>query len=176
VGLTCKFCLLSITNDVREAENKPAWEGMLQRESGISTDKIWTDEYKDTIHVFLQRLNAGFVVALGFFPVERPEGISTAVKIAYHARFLSIIGGGSTFATIVSYCLLPLAGFGGLHTWILIYHVLSMNFRTRLMCQCRVCRRSTNVTSPFRRMVCRLTTFAFSQCFLKPVSTFKRKG
>jgi hypothetical protein len=40
-------------------------------------------------------LNAGFVVALGFFPVERPEGVSTAVKIAYHARFLvRIIGAG----------------------------------------------------------------------------------
>jgi hypothetical protein len=56
-------------------------------ESVTGTDKIWTDKYKDTIHVVLQRLNPGFVVALRFFSIKRPERVGTAIKIAYHARF-----------------------------------------------------------------------------------------
>jgi hypothetical protein len=58
-------------------------------------------------------LNAGFVVALCFFPVKRPQRVSTAVKIAYHARFLArIIGGSAAFAMVVSYCLLSLVALG----------------------------------------------------------------
>jgi hypothetical protein len=76
-------------------------------ESVIDSDKIWTDEYKDTIHVILQRLNPGFVVTLRFFAVKRPEGVSTAIKIAYHARFsASILGDRVTFARVVNDCLL----------------------------------------------------------------------
>ena len=77
----------------------------------INRDERWTHEYEDTIHVFFQRFNASFVVALGFFPVKRPEGIIAAVKIAYHVRFLTrIFGVRVTFARVVNYCLLlPLA-------------------------------------------------------------------
>jgi hypothetical protein len=72
----------------------------------ISTE---TNKDKDTIHVFLQRLNAGFVVTLSFFPVKIPEGVSTSMKIAYHARFLTrIIGNRATFGRVVNRCLLPL--------------------------------------------------------------------
>jgi hypothetical protein len=77
-------------------------------DSVISTNKIWTDKYKDTIHVFLQRLNAGFVVALRFFPVKRPERISTAVETTYHAGFCVRIIGDRTFTRVVNCCLLPL--------------------------------------------------------------------
>ena len=78
--------------------------GVSTTESVINRDKIWTDKYKDTIHVFLQRLNASSVVVLGFCPVKRPEGVITAVKIAYHARFLnSIFGDRATFARVVNY-------------------------------------------------------------------------
>jgi hypothetical protein len=76
--------------------------------SVVGTDKIWTDKYKDAIHILLQRSNAGFVVALGFFPVKRPERISTAVEITYHAGFCFRIIGDRTSAWVVNYCLLPL--------------------------------------------------------------------
>ena len=79
-------------------------------DSVLSTDKKWTNKYKDTIHIVLQRLNAGFVVALCFFPIKRPQRVSTAVKIADHTRFLAriIIRVGAAFAMVVSYCLLSL--------------------------------------------------------------------
>jgi hypothetical protein len=78
-------------------------------ESDIGTERIWTDEYKDTVHVFLQRLNPGFVVALGFFPIKRPEPTSSAMKIAYHVRFSArIIGDRASFTRVVNYWLLPL--------------------------------------------------------------------
>jgi hypothetical protein len=75
----------------------------------MGTDETWTDEYKDTLHVVLQSLNQGFVVALGFFPVKGPEGVGTAVKIAYHARFSTrIIGDRATFVGVFNQQLLPL--------------------------------------------------------------------
>ena len=75
-------------------------------ESVTGTDKIWTDKYKDTIHVILQRLNPGFVVTLCFFPVKSPERVGTAIKIAYHARFSArILGNRTTFARVVNDCL-----------------------------------------------------------------------
>ena len=76
-------------------------------ESVIGTDKIWTDEYKDTIHVIFQRLNPGFVVALRFFAVKRPERVGTAVKIAYHARLSAgILGHRTTLERVVNDCFL----------------------------------------------------------------------
>ena len=78
-------------------------------ETTINTEKIWTDKYKNTIHVVLQSLNPGLVVALCFFPVKRPEGVGTAVKIANHARFLArIIDNRATFAKVVKHRVLPL--------------------------------------------------------------------
>ena len=80
-------------------------------ESIKSTNKILTNKYEDTIHVFFQRLNASFVVALGFLPVKIPQSISTTIKVAYYVGFLArIIGDWATFARIVNYCLLPLWG------------------------------------------------------------------
>jgi len=110
VGLTLRFALLSTTNDVREAENKPACElHVSTTETVMCTGKIWTDEYKNTIHVVLQCLNPSFVVALSFLPVESPERISTAIKVPYHARFMArIIATRTTFARVVNYFLLPL--------------------------------------------------------------------
>jgi hypothetical protein len=68
------------------------------------TDKIWTDKYKDTIHIVLQSLNASFVVALSFLPINGPKGVRTAVKIAYHARLSTgIIGDRATFGRIVNH-------------------------------------------------------------------------
>jgi hypothetical protein len=70
----------------------------------MGTRKIWTDKYKDTIHIVLQSLNAGFVVALSFFPIKGPEGISTTIKIAYHTRFSAgILGDRATFAGVVNH-------------------------------------------------------------------------
>jgi hypothetical protein len=78
-------------------------------ESVIGTDNIWTDKYKYTIHVILQRLNPGFVVALRFFAVKRPEGVSTAIKIAYHARSLAgTLSDKAALARAVNDCLLRL--------------------------------------------------------------------
>src|SRR6266849_1601827 len=58
---------------------------------------MWTDEYEDAIHIVLQSLNEGFVVALCFFPINTPEGIGTALKVTNHARILArIIGIGAT--------------------------------------------------------------------------------
>ena len=68
-----------------------------------------TNKDKDTVHVFLQRLDAGLVVTLSFFPVKIPEGVSASMKIAYHAGFWTrIIGDKATFARVVNRCLLPL--------------------------------------------------------------------
>ena len=109
MGFAFKFCLLSTTNDVRAAENNPACEGIGLTESVISTDEIWTNKYKDTIHVVLQSLDLGLVVALCFVPVKRPEGVGTAVKIAYHARFWArIITDRATFAGVFKHRLLSL--------------------------------------------------------------------
>jgi hypothetical protein len=58
---------------------------------GFKHRQIWTDKYKDIIHVVLQSLNPGFVVALRFFPVKSPERVGTAIKIAYHARFSTMV-------------------------------------------------------------------------------------
>jgi hypothetical protein len=67
-------------------------------ESVIGTGRIWTDKYKDTIHVIFQRLNLSFVVTLSFFPVKSPERVGTAVEIAYHAGFSTrVIGDRATF-------------------------------------------------------------------------------
>ena len=102
-------------------------------ESVIGMDKIWTDEYKDTIHVILQRLNPGFVVALRFFSVKRPERVGTAIKIAYHARLSAgIIGHRATLARVVNDCLLRLWWPSRLHAWIMVYHVLCLSFYARL--------------------------------------------
>jgi len=43
-----------------------------------------TDKYENAVHIFLQRLNLGFVLALGFFSVKVPERVGATVKIAYH--------------------------------------------------------------------------------------------
>ena len=68
-----------------------------------------TNKDKDAIHVFLQRLNAGLVMALCFFPVNIPECVSTSMKIADHARILTrIVGDRATFARVVNCCLLSL--------------------------------------------------------------------
>ena len=101
-------------------------------DSVIGTDKIWTDKYKDTIHVFLQRLNAGFVVALRFFSVKGPERISTAVEITYHVGFCARIIGDRTFARVVNYWLLLLWWRWGVHTRIRVFHVLCMSVGARL--------------------------------------------
>jgi hypothetical protein len=78
-------------------------------ESVIGADKIWTDKYKDTVHVVLQSLDAGIVVALSFFPVKSPERVSTPVEIAYHAQLLArIIGDRVTFSRVINHFLLPL--------------------------------------------------------------------
>ena len=99
----------------------------------ISTDKIWTNEYKNTVHVLLQRFNASIVVALGFCPVERPEGVSTSMKIAYHVRILiRIFVDRATFARVVNYCLLPLWWLWGLHTYVRVFHALRLSVSARL--------------------------------------------
>jgi len=56
-------------------------------ESRIDTCRIWTDKYKNTIHVIFQGINPGVIVALGFAPKESPEHSGTAIKVAYHASF-----------------------------------------------------------------------------------------
>jgi hypothetical protein len=64
-------------------------------------DKIWTDEYKDPIHVVLQSLNPGFVMGFCFFPIKSPESIGTALEVTNHTRILArIIGIGDTPATL----------------------------------------------------------------------------
>jgi len=50
-------------------------------------NKLWTDEYVDAIHVFLQSLNLRLVVALGFLSVKGPEPVSTAVKVTDNVLF-----------------------------------------------------------------------------------------
>jgi hypothetical protein len=77
-------------------------------------------------------LDAGFVVALGFFPVKRPERISTAVETTYHVGFCARIIGDRTFARAVNYCLLPLWWRWGLHTRVRVYHVLCVSVGARL--------------------------------------------
>lgn len=63
----------------------------------LGMDEIWTDEYKDPVHVVLQSLNQGFVVALCFIPIKSPESIGTPLKVTNHAGFLArIIGIGAT--------------------------------------------------------------------------------
>jgi hypothetical protein len=49
-----------------------------------------TDKYEDAIHVVLQSLNVGLVMALRFLSVKCPECVGTTVKIAYHALFFGI--------------------------------------------------------------------------------------
>ena len=98
----------------------------------IGTDKIWTDKYKDSIHILLQRLDAGFVVALGFFPIKRPQRISSAVEITYHAGFWARIIGDRTFARVVNTAYCHYGGFGEVHTRIRVYHVLCMSVGARL--------------------------------------------
>ena len=54
-------------------------------------DRLATDEYKDTIHVILQSLVVGLVVALGFLAVKIPERVGTAFKVPYHALFFRFL-------------------------------------------------------------------------------------
>ena len=83
--------------------NRPVKVCISVTDSVISRNKIWTNEYKDTVHVLLQRFNASIVVALGLCPVKGPEGVSTAVKIAYHVRILTrILVDRAAFARVVN--------------------------------------------------------------------------
>jgi hypothetical protein len=85
-SVDCKYTvcciLLMIINDVREAENKPAWRFMDQ--SAVSMLEVRmrgeTHEYKDAPHIALQRLNPGFVRAHGFLSLTKgPPSISTTI-------------------------------------------------------------------------------------------------
>lgn len=75
-------------NDVREAENKPAWTAVSQHYGhGVpfrAKEREKTHEYKDTVHIILQGLYPGLVVALGFLFVERPQSVGTVVKVPNH--------------------------------------------------------------------------------------------
>lgn len=43
-----------------------------------------------TIHTISQTLNPDLIIALGLISVNRPEGISTAAKLAWHALSTTI--------------------------------------------------------------------------------------
>jgi hypothetical protein len=53
-------------------------------------DKIWTDEYEDTVHVVFECLDLSLVTTLGFLSVKGPESVGAAVKVAYHALFFGL--------------------------------------------------------------------------------------
>ena len=92
-GLDFQVSLLSTTNDVREAENKPAHKATHQRGPAVP---VSMGEYKDPIHIVLQSLNLGFVVAPCLLPIKSPESIKTSIEVTYNARFLArIIGIGA---------------------------------------------------------------------------------
>jgi hypothetical protein len=112
--------------------NQPVKVCISIADSVIGTGKIWTDKYKDSFHILLQSLDAGFVVALGFFPVKRPEWISTAVETTYHVGFCARIIGDRTFGRVFIYWLLPLWWRWGVHTRIRVYHMWCMSVCARL--------------------------------------------
>ena len=101
-------------------------------DSATGTGKIWTDKYKDAIHVLLQIFNADFVVTLRFFTVKRPELISIVVEIPYHAGFCARIIWDRTFARVVNTDYCHDGGVRGLHTGIRVYHVSCMSVGVRL--------------------------------------------
>jgi hypothetical protein len=47
---------------------------------------INTHEYEDNVHIVLERMNPGFIVALCFIQMKRPQGVGVVVEIPDHAR------------------------------------------------------------------------------------------
>lgn len=47
---------------------------------------INTHEYEYTVHIVLEGMNPGFIVALCLTQVQRPHGISIVIEIANHTR------------------------------------------------------------------------------------------
>jgi hypothetical protein len=55
-----------------------------------------THEYKDTIHVVLQRMDLGLVVTLGFLLVKRPQRVGPIVKVPNHPSLVRLLCRGAT--------------------------------------------------------------------------------
>jgi hypothetical protein len=75
-------------------------------------------------------------VTLGFFPVKRPEGVSTSMKIlmkiAYHARILTrIIGDRASFASCQPLLITTMIALRDLHTGTMFIHLLRLNVSAR---------------------------------------------
>ena len=56
----------------------------MRQSHGVDVGKGTTHEYKDTIHVVLQRMDLGLVVTLGFLLVKRPQRVGTIIKVPNH--------------------------------------------------------------------------------------------